>query len=186
MRPPMSAILRRFGIAGAAMSALLAGSALAQKLTLEIPLMKPGSALPKRYAKKDKNISPPLAWSSVPRDVREFALIFEDIDEPRVHWVVYGIPGTLTALPEGLPGDEVIHKPAKLSGIIQGHTDFKREGPGYRGPEPQSDKGHRFRFTLYALDARLALQPGLDKTSLLGVIQSHIVGQGEFIVTSRR
>src|SRR5437773_8414939 len=150
MRSTISAILRRFGIAGAVLTALLAGSAFVQKLTLEIPLMKPGSALPKRYTKKDKNISPPLAWSSLPRDVREFALIFEDIDEPRVHWVVYRIPATLTALPEGLPGDEVFHEPTKLSGIIQGLTDFKHEGPGYRGPEPHPDKEHRYRFTLYA------------------------------------
>ena len=183
MRPAVSLILRRFGITASVLSALLAGSAFVHKVTLEIPFMKPGSTLPKRYTKKDKNISPPLVWSSLPNDVRELALILEDIDEPRVHWVVYAIPATLTGLREGLPSDEVIHAPAKLSGIIQGITDFKGEGAGYHGPDPQSDKQHQYRFTIYALNARLALPPGLDKTSLLTLIQSHIIGQGELVVT---
>jgi len=179
-------MLRRFAIAASVLSAFLAGSAFVHKMTLEIPFMKPGSALPKRYTKKEKNISPPLVWSRLPNDVREFALILEDIDEPRVHWIVYAIPATLAGLPEGLPGDEVIHAPAKLSGIIQGITDFKGEGPGYHGPDPQPDKQHRYGFTIYALDARLALPPGLDKTSLLTLIQSHIIGQGELVVTFRK
>ncbi len=80
-------MLRRFAIAASVLSAFLAGSAFVHKMTLEIPFMKPGSALPKRYTKKEKNISPPLVWSRLPNDVREFALILEDIDEPRVQKV---------------------------------------------------------------------------------------------------
>src|SRR2546426_4693910 len=157
MRPAVSLILRRFGITASVLSTLLAGSAFVHKITLEIPFMKPGSALPKRYTRQDKNISPPLIWSRLPNDVREFVLILEDIDEPRVHWLVYAIPATLTGLREGLPGDEVIHAPPKLSGIIQGITDFKGEGAGYHGPDPQSDREQHYSFTIYALNAHLAL-----------------------------
>lgn len=47
--------------------------------------------------------SPPLAWTSPPAGAKRFALVCEDPDAPRghwVHWVRWGIPATATSLGE--------------------------------------------------------------------------------------
>ena len=75
-----------------------------------------------------------------------------------------------------------LSEPAKLAGTIQGITDFKQAGVGYIAPT-QAGKSHRYQFTLYVLDAKLGLQPGLDKASLMFLLQGHIIAKGELIVT---
>ncbi len=156
----------------------------AQNVTFGIPLLKPGAALPKRYTAQGKSLSPPLAWSGLPNDTKELAVVFEDVDRTRVHWVLYSIPAKVVSLPEGIPRDEMLSEPSKLVGTIQGITDFKGSGPGYIAPVYEPGSPHRYQFTLYALDAKLGLQPGLDKASLLLLLQGHILGKGEFVVTS--
>ena len=146
-------------------------------------MVKPGKAIPKRYTAEGKGISPPLVWSELPQETRELALVFEDLEGPRVHWLVYSIPTKATSLPEGLPNDEVLSEPSKLAGTIQGITDFKQSGVGYIAPNTKAGELHRYQFTLYALDAKLGLQPGLDKASLMFLVQGHIIGKGELIVT---
>jgi len=166
--------------------ALLANNAYGQTIALESLVLKPGKAMPKPYTASGKNISPPLVWRNLPTHTMELALIFEDIDEPKVHWLIYRIPASLPGLPEGLPQEEVVAHPPRLSGMIQGLTGFKQGGVGYRGPDPPQGKEHRFRFTLYALNAKLGLLPGLDKESLLTLIRNHIIGEGQLLVTNRR
>ncbi|HYK89340.1 MAG TPA: YbhB/YbcL family Raf kinase inhibitor-like protein [Acidobacteriota bacterium] len=164
----------------------LTESASTQKVTLESPVMKPGGVMSKRYTAYGKDLSPPLVWSNIPSQARELALIFEDVESTRVHWLLYRIPVTAPGLREAVPQSEVISEPAKISGTIQGLTDFRDQGPGYHGPNPQAGEVRRYRFLLYALDARLGLLPGLDRVSLMSLISSHIIGEGELIVTSKR
>ena len=166
--------------------AFLAGGAWGQTVKIESPVMKPGSCMPKRFTAAGKNVSPPLVWSAVPDSAREIALVFETVDGRQVHWVAYRIPAGIPGLPEGLPAEEVVANFKKLDGIIQGRTSFSGRGPGYHGPAPSQGKGQQFRFTLYAVGARLGLLPGLDRDSLLYLIKGHIVGKGELIVTGRK
>lgn len=177
------AFAQRLG-AGIMFVIFLATGTFAQTITLEIPLLKPGTALPKRYTAEGRALSPPLVWSNLPKDTKELALVFEDLEGPRVHWLVYSIPAKATSVREGMPRDEVLSEPSKLVGTIQGITDFKQSGVGYIAPTARVGKPHRYQFTLYALDAKLGLQPGLDKASLLFLIQGHLLGKGELIVTS--
>jgi Raf kinase inhibitor-like YbhB/YbcL family protein len=151
-------------------------------IKLEMPYLKPGAAMPKKYTAEGKSASPPLIWSFAPETTLEYALVFEDLDDSRVHWLVYRIPGKITALPEGIPSDEVLSAPSKLAGAIQGITGFRQKGPGYMPPV----SGHRYQFTLYAIDARLGLLPGLDKESLLTLIQGHVVGKGELVLGAKK
>lgn len=182
-RPTISRIPRRMGAGGALLLALLTGSAFNQRVTLDSPVLKPGRAMPKRYTAYGKDVSPPLVWSNIPKGAQELALVFEDTDSARVHWLLYRIPATAPGLREAIPSDEVLSEPAKISGTTQGITDFRDSGPGYHGPDPPPDKKHRYRFTLYALDAKLGLLPGLDKASLLALIRDHVIGEGELVVT---
>ena len=156
-------------------------------MTLQIRELVPGKTiakLPKRYTLEGKAASPPLIWTEMPKDTKEFVLLFENLDTARVHWLMYSIPAKATSLPEGIQNDEVLSEPSKLTGTIQGITDFKKSGVGYIAPSVNAGKQERYQFTLYALDAKLGLQPGLDKASLMFMIQGHIIGKGELIVTS--
>jgi Raf kinase inhibitor-like YbhB/YbcL family protein len=157
------------------------GDCAAQTIVLESPALKEKAAIPKRYTTEGKNVTPPLAWRRVPERAMELALVFEDTTPPRVHWLLYQIPARVLALPENLAKEEVLSAPEKLRGIIQGLTDFKQVGPGYVGPS-LGDKDHQYTFTIYALDAHLGLQPGLDKASLMFLIKDHIVGKGVLTV----
>src|SRR6266850_2655366 len=51
-----------------------------------------------------ENVSPPLAWSNPPAGTKSFALTMVD-PEGRggtgvIHWIAYGIPTSVTGLPE--------------------------------------------------------------------------------------
>lgn len=108
-----------------------------------------GATIPRRYTCDGQNVSPPLQWS-VPGAATAFAVVVSDPDARGfIHWVVAGIPGSTSSLPEGA-GD-----PNAASGLIQGRNDFGKLG--YGGPCPPSGV-HRYEFTLYAF----AVAPSLS------------------------
>lgn len=93
-------------------------------------------------------MSPPLAWSGVPAGTAALVLFVDDPDgRDWVHWTVLDIPPATTSLPEGV---------APSGPPQQGRNDFGNVG--YGGPCPPSGI-HHYRFTVYAVAARLGL-PG--------------------------
>lgn len=145
-------------------------------LKLTSPAFDQGATIPAVYTCDGQNISPPLAWDGVPQGTRALALIVEDPDAPvgtYTHWVLYDLPPTLTALPEGVPLGE---RPPV--GGAQGKNDARQLG--YFGPCPPSGS-HRYIFTLYALNASTNLAPGASKRELLQAMQGHILAQGELM-----
>jgi len=148
-----------------------------------------GAVIPKKYTGEGDDVSPPLAWSGLPAGTKELALICDDPDapttEPWVHWVVYKIPPDLGGLPEG------IDKAARLKnppGVFQGKNSWTSgRTVGYRGPLPPPGSGvHHYHFRLYALEARLAVEPGLSKTTLLEEMSDHILGEADLVGTYAR
>jgi Raf kinase inhibitor-like YbhB/YbcL family protein len=144
--------------------------------------------MPKDYTPDGRNISPPLTWSNVPAETREFAVILEDPDAgnppPYVHWLIYKIPGTATGLPENIPIDPATPMPGELSGAMQGSNGFRRNL--YRGPAPPPGKPHHYHFIVYALDQPLNVAPGLTRPQLLEAMKGHVIGQGEIVATYER
>ena len=70
-------------------------------------------------------------------------------------------------------------------GATQGLNTW--ETVGYRGPAPPPGHGvHHYHFKLYALDAPLGLEPGLDKHELMNAMSGHILGHGELVGTYER
>jgi Raf kinase inhibitor-like YbhB/YbcL family protein len=91
-----------------------------------------------------------------------------------VHWVLYAVPETARALPEG-----VKPSPTLEDGSRQGRNDFKKIG--YGGPCPPPGKPHRYFFKLYAVDRTVDLPPGATKPELLKAIEGHTRGQAELM-----
>ncbi|MFP3869356.1 MAG: YbhB/YbcL family Raf kinase inhibitor-like protein [Syntrophobacteria bacterium] len=140
-----------------------------------------GGVIPSRYTCDGADISPPLAWSAVPEASRSLALICDDPDAPSgtwVHWVLYDLPAEVRELPENLP----IRK-SLANGAKQGLNDFRRIG--YGGPCPPGGT-HRYYFTLYALDEKLDLPPGVTKMQLLQAMHGHILAEGRLMGTYGR
>ena len=147
---------------------------------------EPGQPIPKKYTGEGADVSPPLAWSNIPKDTKELALICDDPDaptsEPWVHWVIYKIPANATGLPEGLPREKTLKTPA---GAAQGVNSFDKVG--YGGPMPPKGHGtHHYHFKLYALDQPVASPAGVDKKKLLAEIREHELGRGELVGTYQR
>jgi len=159
-----------------------------QTMTITSPTLKSGEPIPADHTADGKNISPAIMWSNAPAGTKSFALIMDDPDvpmpQPFVHWVIYKIPGTAQGIPENIPIDAAAPMPAEIAGAVQGVSGFRR--PIYRGPAPPRGKVHNYHFTVYALDAELDLQPGLNKQQLLEAIKGHVIGQGQLVATYER
>lgn len=142
--------------------------------------------IPARYTGDGDDVSPELSWSGVPEGAKELALIVDDPDAPTprpwVHWVIYAIPAGATGLAESVPTAETLDEPA---GAVQGKNSWGTIG--YRGPAPPPGHGvHHYHFRLYALDAPLGADPGLDKDGLLAAMEGRILATAERIGTYQR
>ncbi|MFZ1932702.1 MAG: YbhB/YbcL family Raf kinase inhibitor-like protein [Thermoguttaceae bacterium] len=196
MKPTLSSVVVHFGpaLCCAAMIAWAGGYSNAdaksnggKKMTIEITssAFSQGQPIPKKYTGEGIDASPPLRWSNLPSGTKELALICDDPDAPRpkpwVHWVIYKIPADAKGLPEGVPHGRKLKEPA---GALQGENSFP--ATGYGGPMPPPGKPHRYYFKLYALDAPLQVEPGLEKDALLAKMKGHVLGQGELMGTYKR
>ncbi|MFJ7065743.1 YbhB/YbcL family Raf kinase inhibitor-like protein [Streptomyces sp. NPDC101115] len=115
------------------------------------------TAIPRRHSGEGEDTSPPLAWSGVPNEATELALLCEDPDAPGttfLHWLVTGIDPTSRGVGEG----------RTPQGGREWPNGFGRVGWG--GPMPPPGHGeHRYFFRLYALSEPLPLRerPGVDE-----------------------
>jgi Raf kinase inhibitor-like YbhB/YbcL family protein len=162
-----------------------------KQMTLEITstAFKEGEPIPKKYTGEGADVSPPLAWTGVPEKTKELVLICDDpdahTDDPWVHWVIYKIPANATGLKEGIPRKARLTEPA---GALQGKNSWpsSKDNIGYRGPMPPPGRGHRYFFKLYALEAKLSAEAGMDKKSILQEIEQHVLAKGQLMGTYER
>jgi Raf kinase inhibitor-like YbhB/YbcL family protein len=130
-----------------------------------------GDPLPRRFAKEHGNVSPPLAFSGVPKEAQSLALIMNDPDAPRgtfTHWVIFNIPADTKELREN-------ETPA---GAVQGKNDYG--DIGYGGPRPPSGT-HRYFFHAYALEAGLDLPTGASAADVERAIETHVLENAELM-----
>jgi Raf kinase inhibitor-like YbhB/YbcL family protein len=154
-------------------------------LKVSSPAFQPGGSIASRYTCEGQDVSPPLAWSGAPANTKTFALIVDDPDAPDpakpqrvyVHWVVYNIPATTTALSENAS------KTGLPKGAVQGKNDWGKAE--YGGPCPPIGR-HRFFFKLYALDTELAGLSFPTKADLERAMKSHELASGELIGTYQK
>lgn len=147
-----------------------------EKITITSPAFREGENIPSVHTCDGGNVSPPLAWTGVPKDAKSLALIADDPDAPMgdwVHWVLYDLSPDTAGLPQGVPRGEKVP-----SGGTQGKTDFRTLG--YGGPCPPRGT-HRYFFKIYALDSSLQLKPGATKKELLQAMQGHVLAEGQLM-----
>lgn len=139
-------------------------------LTLTSPAFDDGGPIPDEYGYDQRNLNPPLRIADVPADASSLTLIMDDPDavEPAgkvwLHWLVWNIPPTTTAIPEGWEPDQA----------TQGTNDF--DETGYGGPAPP-DSVHTYRFKLYAIDTTLDLSRSAGKRAVGEAMTGHILAQ---------
>ena len=98
------------------------------------------------------NISPSLRWSGFPAETKSFAVTCFDPDAPTGsgfwHWVVLGIPASVTELETNAAGTDGSGLPA--GGVPRPQ---RLHGQGLRrGGTAEGDPPHRYVFAVHALD----------------------------------
>ena len=138
-----------------------------------------GKSLDDKYTQNGQDVSPPLAWTKGPAGTQSYVVLTEDagVDrkEPISHWVVYDIPSTMTRLPENVPAT------AKLdSGAMQGLN--VRKAAGFVGPKPPAGQTHPYHFEVFALNARLNLDPSkADRDAVVDAMKGHVLAAGDMV-----
>lgn len=130
-----------------------------------------------KYSSSSDNISPPMQWTSGPKETRSYVIICdknlpEITDDANSYWLIYNIPSGITHLDENIPKTESLSW-----GAFQGKN--KHNGIGYSGPfVPPGNSGITFYFIVYALDVNLELSPGANKTEVLSAMDGHVLAKG--------
>ncbi|MEA3246873.1 MAG: YbhB/YbcL family Raf kinase inhibitor-like protein [Gemmatimonadota bacterium] len=183
-----------------------------QVMTLTSAAFADGGAIPGKYAQQGRDVSPPLAWTGAPDSTVSFVLIVHDADaavgdgtDDMLHWMVWGIPGSASSLPEGVPQGMLLSPsaigaaaPAEggrggRGGRGGGVRQISVSGPYYRGPAaPASGSPHHYVFELYALDANVSVQPSGQsagpptRAAVMEAMKGHIRGKATLVGTYRR
>ena len=145
------------------------GMLLAGALTISSPAFTDGGNIPSKFTcdAGQTSPSPALTWKDAPAGTRSFALVMDDPDVTQipggfVHWVLYDIPATTMALPEGFTVGSL---------GVSGVTGMRR--PGYMGPCPPTG-AHHYHFKLYALDVeKLGLAEGANRADVEKALAEH-------------
>jgi len=142
-----------------------------ENFVLRSSALENNSNIPSRYTCDGQDINPPLSVSGAPENTKSLVLIVEDHDAPMgtfCHWTMWNISPQSTEISES----------SVPEGAIEGKTDFGKTG--YGGPCPPSG-AHRYFFKLYALDSRLDLVEGVNKTEVEKSMEGHVLGETELI-----
>jgi Raf kinase inhibitor-like YbhB/YbcL family protein len=189
-------------------------------MTLTSSAFQDGGAIPDKHAQMGRDVSPPLSWSGAPDSTASFVLLMHDVDAASgdgfgtaLHWLVWGIPGTMMSLPEGMPQGPTIpvSAPTQVAGGPAGAApgggggrggggrggqqamrQLSVSGPYYRGPAaPSTGPVHHYVFELYALDNNINVNAGIASTAVtreavMEAMKTHIRGKAVLVGTYRR
>src|SRR4030095_4782705 len=140
----------------------------AATLQVSSSAFKDNGVIPVKYTCEGENINPAISVQNIPQQTKSLALILDDPDAPNGgfnHWIMWNIDPSATINENSAPGTQGKNGAGKIS---------------YTGPCPPSGT-HHYHFKVYALDTKLDLESGADKTQLENAIKGHIVVSGELI-----
>jgi Raf kinase inhibitor-like YbhB/YbcL family protein len=185
-------------LSAVAVTTVLSATVLAQRggggappapMTMTVAGFADGGQIPVKYTQaapgvpNGEGLSPAITWTNAPAGTQSFVLNMHDMEVARnkttddqAHWVVWNIPATSTGLPEGVP---------KGSRRPDGSFQISATGDMYRGPgAPANGPPHHYMFEVYALDAKLDVQPASDafetRANVMKAMQGHILGKAVY------
>ncbi|NHM16065.1 YbhB/YbcL family Raf kinase inhibitor-like protein [Eggerthellaceae bacterium zg-887] len=131
--------------------------------------------MPDSLAGYGEDRSPELFVNNIPEGTATLAIVMDDLDHPLEkgfnHWVAWNVTPS-TRIPGSMPKGATLEAPIHIEqGIGYGKH-------GYRGPKPPFNWNHRYRFTVYALDAKLDISTDSKKETLMEAIESHVLASG--------
>ena len=147
-----------------------------ESLSVTSPALEAGEQVLSEFTCDGADRSPPLEIGDVPEDAVSLAVVVDDPDAPGgtfTHWLLWNLPPDRTSIPKGVPAEPVVDS---LGGARQGANDFG--DIGYGGPCPPSGEVHTYRFTAYALDGTLAVDPGASADAVLPAIEDRRIAFG--------
>jgi Raf kinase inhibitor-like YbhB/YbcL family protein len=145
-------------------------------MKISSPAFAMNQPIPPKYTCDGDDVNPPLAIQGVPAEAKSLALIVDDPDAPGrtwVHWAVWNIPPTTTAIPENSVPNRA----------MQGTNDFGKTRWG--GPCPPGGM-HHYRFRAFALKAAPNIPAGSKVAELAKAMQGSILAEAEWIGTYSR
>jgi Raf kinase inhibitor-like YbhB/YbcL family protein len=159
-------LVAALGVVGPRTSLRAQGAPTISPFSITSPTLPNGSGILQRYACRDEggsNISPPLAFSSVPNNAQSLVLKVDDPDAPNgynavgnspqavVHWLLYNMDPMTSGIQEGASPP-----PGSAGASYDGTTT-------YQGPCPPQGT-HRYFFRLYALNSPVSLARNASPT----------------------
>ncbi|MDH2414698.1 YbhB/YbcL family Raf kinase inhibitor-like protein [Nocardioides sp. CER19] len=121
-----------------------------------------GASIPEQFTCRGAGTAPPLAWTGAPPSAAALALVVVDPDaHDYYHWIALDLPAASTSL-----DGPAAHEARNSKGTT-----------GWTPPCPPSGR-HRYRFTVYALDAETGLATGAGTVEALDAIEEHAVAHG--------
>ena len=158
--------------------AMLSGTASAA-MSLGSTDIRSGTVIPSAHIYPrcgGENISPALSWSGAPSGTKSFVLTMIDVDvkpDEWSHWVVVGLPATVTSLPRG-----VTSLPGAAKAVVSNFGDA-----AYAGPCPPKGTGmHHYEFTIWALpSAEISLDNDEKATALTELLSKRALGRATLV-----
>jgi hypothetical protein len=147
---------------------------VAATVTVSSRAFAQGGEIPVRFTCDGEQVSPPLEWSGAP--AKAWALVVDDPDAPGgtfTHWVVLDIPAATTSVGTGS---------VPAGGVQVANSSGKA---AYAGPCPPSGR-HRYRFTVYALDAPTGLTRSVGLDDALDAVGDHATARGTLLAVYSR
>ena len=87
---------------------------------------------------------------------------------------MWNIPASAHSPPQVVPKQDQLD-----DGARQGRNSDSNVG--YNGPCPPMGQTHRYFFRVYALDAKLDLAAGAERSALDAAMKGHVLAQGEYM-----
>ncbi|WP_344318256.1 YbhB/YbcL family Raf kinase inhibitor-like protein [Acrocarpospora pleiomorpha] len=141
-------------------------------ISVSSPQFRDGDPLPHGYSCRGGIGNPPLRWSGT-SGAKSVALVVDDTndsgDGAEVHWIVYNIDPETTEL-----GENTVPRGSRQGSTTSGKV-------GYVPPCRADDS---YRFTVYALDAKLDLPVGAPLSKSLERIAAHTIARGRLTATN--
>ena len=141
------------------------------QLTLSSTAFVDGGFLDPAFTCDGVDVSPPLEVTGVPPTAVELAVVMVDTSaDRRVHWVLTGLPASLTRIESGLIPPEA--RSARGDGGIE----------GWEGPcPPEGEDAHAYEFVVHALAEPAGLAPGIDGRQAIELLEQVSIGSDSLV-----